>query len=86
MDFRIIEIDGYQVLLERIEDDGQWRMVIGVYIDVIDRFDEWVPGRSAQDIRALIAAYDPKQALLFVRRAKAWWHQHKARQLLTSVS
>lgn len=89
MNFRIIEIRGYQVLLERIQDDDQWVVITSVYIDVVNRYDEWVPCDTVLATRACILAYTEDQAGLFIDRAHIWYqqeHQRRHRQIPTSAS
>ena len=80
MDFRIIDIDGHQILLERMEDDGRWVIVLGVYIEKTNRFDEWIACADYEQVRALIAEYEPQQARSFLGRGQAWYQAERQRR------
>ncbi|GAB3803085.1 hypothetical protein GCM10028819_32430 [Spirosoma humi] len=72
MDFRIIIINETQVLLERIEEDDIWLIVASVFVDKMMRFDEWIPGDSADDVRRHIAGFTEQEVMDFLNRANAW--------------
>lgn len=87
MDFRIIELDGQQVLLERIEDDGQWVVVASVYIDTVNRFDEWWEFQAdPQGAKSFIENFMQSDIDMFIHRAKAWWDKQNERGPLPWIS
>lgn len=73
MDFRILDIDGHQVLLERIEDEGRWQVIVSLYIDVLERFDEWDTYVGPCQAKEFIASYEEEKARAFLERALIWW-------------
>lgn len=72
MDFRIIDINGMQVLLERIEEEGMWLIIASVFIDKTLRFDEWIPGESVDEVRQHIAGFTEQEVNDFLTRANEW--------------
>lgn len=73
MDWKIVTIEGKQVLLERIDADDQkggWHVMISVYRAIEDRYDEWVTLGNPQAARSFIEGFDSLQTRQFLTRAE----------------
>lgn len=72
MNHRIIEIEGQAVLLDRIEEDDKWQVVVSTFVDTVSRYDEWVECNHPAQAQEYIADFSEGSARQFISRGQEW--------------
>lgn len=66
-------------MLERIQEDEQWQVVISAYLDERIRYDEWIPCDDPKQAKEFIKTFPEAKAYEFSGRALAWQENENAR-------
>lgn len=67
----MIQIGSYQVLLERLEEEEKWKVLISTYTFPEIRFDEWIDCENLHAARSFILDFSDTSARSFLTRATA---------------
>lgn len=79
MNFRLLEIDNRQILLQRIagENESDWQVIISLYLDDEHECSDWMFFDTIAEAKAWIVAFDDQQARLFIEKALNWWSEEQ---------